>query len=97
MNGSFVGKAAGGKLLRMDMSWSDGVVRSLSIRGDFFAHPEDAFEDLERSLVGCRLDELGARFAAGARERGLSLLGLLPEDLDAAARAITATPLHERR
>lgn len=90
MKGSFVGKAKGGKLLRLSLEAEGGVVKAIGVRGDFFAHPEELFDELEAGLVGCRVDELGARFGSGAAALGLTIYGLLPEDLDAAAAAIAA-------
>lgn len=91
MKGSFVGKAKGGKLLRLSMEDAGGVVTAISVRGDFFAHPEERFDELEAGLVGCPVEELGARFASGAAALGLTIYGLLPEDLDAAVAAIRAS------
>ncbi len=90
MTGSYVGRAKGGKLMRLELSWEEGLVVALRLRGDFFAHPEDAFEAVEASLPGCALADLGAAFARGLAERGVTVFGLLPEDLDDAAKAITA-------
>jgi hypothetical protein len=91
MTGSYVGKAKGGKLIRLELSWTQDRIDALRLRGDFFAHPEDGFEAVEASLPGCLLTELGAAFARGIAERGVSVFGLLPEDLDDAARAIVAS------
>lgn len=91
MKGSFVGKAKGGKLLRLSIEAAGGVVTALSVRGDFFAHPEERFDELEAGLVGCPVEELGARFGSGAAALGLTIYGLLPEDLDAAVAAIRAS------
>jgi hypothetical protein len=91
MTGSYVGRAKGGKLIRLELSWAEGRILALRLRGDFFAHPEDAFEAVEASLPGCALADLGAAFARGVAERGVTVFGLLPEDLDDAARAIVAS------
>ncbi len=64
-------KVEGGKLLRVQMTVdaaTDGapVIHSLTITGDFFMHPEEAIEALERQLGDARLeeDELRARIQA---------------------------------
>ena len=59
-------KAVGGKLLRVRMSvvaGADGVpvIQSITITGDFFMHPEEAIENLERLLTGAPLDEAALR------------------------------------
>jgi lipoate---protein ligase len=49
-------KVPGGKLLRvrlaLDESHEPPVIHSVKLTGDFFMHPEDAIEELERRLVG---------------------------------------------
>ncbi|TFG80702.1 MAG: hypothetical protein E4H20_10815, partial [Spirochaetales bacterium] len=62
MKGAYVGKARGGKLLRMDLSWTDGIIEAISVRGDFFAHPEDGFEAAESAIVGNAPADAGSVF-----------------------------------
>lgn len=90
MTGEYVGKASGGKLLRLRLSVENGMVTAIAIRGDFFAHPEDAFDQAEAGLVGVPVAALGARFKAALEQLGVSLYGLVPEDLDTAASSILA-------
>jgi lipoate---protein ligase len=49
-------KAPGGKLLRvrlaLDESPDPPVIDAITLTGDFFMHPEEAIEELERRLVG---------------------------------------------
>jgi len=59
-------KATGGKLLRVRLkvvAAMDGtlVIQSVKITGDFFMHPEEAIEDLERLLTGVAFDEAALR------------------------------------
>ncbi|PKL08205.1 MAG: hypothetical protein CVV51_10115 [Spirochaetae bacterium HGW-Spirochaetae-7] len=91
MKGSYIGKPAGGKLLRLDLEWEDGLVASVAIRGDFFAHPEEGFEDAEAALVGTSVDDVGETFAAGLSSRGVTLFGLTAADIGAAAASIVAS------
>ncbi|MBN2874777.1 MAG: hypothetical protein JXM71_06745 [Spirochaetales bacterium] len=88
MKGSYVGKPSRGKLLRMDMEWEDGLVVQISIRGDFFAHPENAFDEAEAALAGARVAELGDVFERELSARGVTLFGLTPVDVGAAAATI---------
>lgn len=91
MNGSYIGKPTGGKLLRMSLEWEDGLVCSISIRGDFFAHPEDGFDEAEAALVGTPAEHLGRTFAEAIAARGVTLFGLSPEDVGVAAASILAS------
>lgn len=47
------------KLIRISLKYDENnnTIQSISITGDFFIHPEDAVERLERSLTGVKLDE----------------------------------------
>lgn len=90
MTGSYIGKPAGGKLLRLTLDWQDGLIVRASIRGDFFAHPEEGFDEAEAALVGTPVAEIGASFAAELAERGVRLFGLVPESVGLAAADILA-------
>lgn len=50
-------KVPNGKLLKIFLEDADGKIVSIKITGDFFMHPEENIEDLERALVGAQLDE----------------------------------------
>jgi len=91
MKGSYIGKPAGGKLLRLDLEWEAGVVAGTAIRGDFFAHPEEGFEAAEAALVGVSVADVGEAFAAELSRRGVTLFGLSAADVGAAAASIIAS------
>jgi hypothetical protein len=91
VKGSYVGKPAGAKLLRLDLEWDDGRVVHASIRGDFFAHPEDGFDAAEAALAGVQVADLGAVLARELDARGVTLFGLTPGDVGVAAAAIIAS------
>ncbi len=88
MTGEYVGKPAGGKLLRMSLRWEGGLVQALSIRGDFFAHPEEGFDAAEAVLVGTPVLELGKAFEREMATRGVKLYGLTPQDIGDAVASI---------
>jgi hypothetical protein len=91
MKGSYVGKPAGAKLLRLDLEWDGALVVRASIRGDFFAHPEDGFDEAEAALAGVPVAELGAALSRELVSRGVTLFGLSPGDVAAAAAVIVAS------
>ncbi|HPE36806.1 MAG TPA: hypothetical protein PK625_06625, partial [Spirochaetales bacterium] len=93
--GSYVGKGRGGKLLRVDLYWQDGRAERVSIRGDFFAHPEDGFDAAEDGLAGVPLTELGQVFGRQLEARGVTLFGLLPSDLDDAVESIVSSAIKQ--
>ncbi len=91
MTGSYIGKPSGGKLLRLSLEWELGTVRSISIRGDFFAHPEDGFDEAEAALAGAPVEHLGQTFAHELASRAVTLYGLSPEDVGIAVASILAS------
>jgi len=76
-------KVEGGKLIKVQLREKDGKVEMIKIMGDFFLHPEDLIEEIERSLIGETLDEdaLTASIEALIRERGATLLGASSRDI----------------
>jgi len=93
MKGSYIGKPPGGKLLRLDLEWQDGIVTGVSIRGDFFAHPEDGFDEAESALVGQPVEHLGASLERELASRGVTLFGLSTGSVaDAVAFIVSAKP-----
>ena len=77
-------KVPGGKLVRLKVDF-DKVINSVQITGDFFLHPEEAVEKLERCLIGCAAAEPEARFAqklnAAIAANSITLIGVSAEDL----------------
>lgn len=95
-----MGKPEGCKLLRLTIevapphSDTSGAAPPLSpawlvthiqIRGDFFAIPEEAFDDLEQRLAGAALVELGQRFDTLIQELGLECAGITGTGLQSLA------------
>jgi hypothetical protein len=79
-------KAVGG-LIRIALD-ADELIKDIRITGDFFIHPEEAIEDLEKTLMGVRTEEgellrVIKNFYA---EKGIEAPGIEPEDLVEAIR-----------
>lgn len=75
-------KAEGGKLIKVQMTKKGDKIDSIKITGDFFMHPEDLIDDLEKILLGCPLDEniIAETVKRFIRDRDVVLLGATPED-----------------
>ena len=75
MEGRFIHKVPGGKLLKVAVDYDSGRIVSVRINGDFFAHPEDGVERLEAALSGKRIDEIESvvRDFSGVVFYGISL------------------------
>lgn len=91
MTRRLVWKVPGGKLLRLSVRVEEGRVAEARVAGDFFAHPEDAFEAAEASLVGIEASELPAQARMAFSDPSLKLFGLSPEALGLAFEALLKT------
>jgi hypothetical protein len=81
MKFSAIGKPAGCKLIRLDAEVEKGVLVAISIRGDFFAIPEEGFERAEARLPGTRVTDLAVRFTQLMQEEGVEPYGISGEGL----------------
>lgn len=50
-------KVPNGKLLKIFLEDAGGKIVSIKITGDFFMHPEENIEKMEKVLAGAQLDE----------------------------------------
>jgi len=75
-------KIPAGKLLKLTADVENGVLKSVAVRGDFFAHPEEGFDRAEESLVDIPVGEFRSAFSAALAREGVELFGL---SADAAA------------
>jgi lipoate-protein ligase A len=78
-------KVIGGKLLRVRISLENReacqYISSISITGDFFMHPEQAIEGLERALTGIAYQQNEVEIAVTAFfETGVEIIGADPAD-----------------
>ena len=93
-----MGRPVGCKLIRLSADIKDGVIRSLSIRGDFFASPETGFENAERRMSGVALSQAGSAFNSFLKEEGVETFGISGEgvaELLYTAMKKTATKKYE--
>lgn len=51
MQGKAVKKVPGGKLVRVTLEYED-TIKDIKITGDFFLHPEDVIEKIEKAFLG---------------------------------------------
>jgi hypothetical protein len=71
-----LGKPAGCKLIRVTAEVEDDRIRSISIRGDFFASPGEGFDRAEQRLSGTPVNELGPWFDQYLAEEGVAAQGI---------------------
>jgi len=75
-------KVPGGKLLCVEVELSAGRIGKIRITGDFFLHPEESIEAIERGLIGSRPDEVAAKVSAILSRERAQLIGAAPEDIE---------------
>jgi lipoate---protein ligase len=86
-------KVAGGKLLRIEVEAESGIVVRALVRGDFFAHPEEAFEAAEGRLRGVPVDRVGEAALSLFSRPPLRLFGASPDDIaQALVQALRESP-----
>lgn len=71
-----IGKPEGCKLIRIHADIDGSLITRISIHGDFFAVPEEAFERLEAKLAPCTLDALEQRFNMLVQQEAVELIGI---------------------
>ncbi|TAL48203.1 hypothetical protein EPN87_01155 [archaeon] len=79
-------KVPGGKLLRIKVDYS-GTINSVKITGDFFLHPEEAINDIEKSLVGAKADDVLGIVTRVVQEKGIELIGVTPDSIASVIRS----------
>jgi len=72
-------KAPGG-LIRAVAEIREGVIADISLSGDFFFFPAERLADLERALVGVRVEEVENVVARFYAEHGVESPGVVPAD-----------------
>ena len=75
-------KVEGGKMIRVSLKERDDKIQKIKITGDFFLHPEELIEELEKALVGKSFDaqDLNETIKSLTKSRNTTLLGASPED-----------------
>jgi lipoate-protein ligase A len=75
-------KVQGGKLIKVQLSIQANKISYIKITGDFFMHPEEVIEELEKALIGEEFDKQNlTRYIATFMEKNnVVLLGALPQD-----------------
>ncbi|MCD6593167.1 biotin--protein ligase [Candidatus Bathyarchaeota archaeon] len=82
--GKAIYKVKGGKMIKIQLTLENKkIIKDLRITGDFFLHPEETIEDIEKALRGCSLskEELVRIIKETLTSKRAVLLGASPEDL----------------
>ncbi len=80
-------KVEGGKLLRMELELAGERIKSLKISGDFFIHPEDSLQIIEKALYATSPDADMVKVADNLKElaasQGIQMIGITPGAISA--------------
>ena len=69
-------KVPGGKLIRVEIEFDGDYTKKVHVRGDFFAHPENVFEEAESKLEQVRLSDLPEIARSSFSRPDLALFGV---------------------
>lgn len=85
-------KAAKGLIrINVETDTKEKIIK-IQIAGDFFMYPEDKLWDLEKALIGSKMnkDEILSKIKAFYEETNVLTPGVIPEDFtEAIVRAVT--------
>jgi lipoate-protein ligase A len=73
-------KVQDGKLVEAKVKIVEGKIRDIQITGDFYMHPEEEIEELEKSLLGTPLENINDKIHRFFKEKNITLVGVKPED-----------------
>ncbi len=77
-------KVKEGKNIKVEVEHA-GVIKRLMITGDFFLHPEEVLDEIEKSLQGLKKDisrdELAFKIQIIVKEHDAQMIGISPESL----------------
>ncbi len=80
----FTQKVKEGKIVKVEVEFED-IITKLKITGDFFLHPEDVLEGIEKSMVGLKkdvkFDTLVHKIHLIVKARDAQMIGISPESV----------------
>ena len=82
-------KAAGGKLVRLELEHDGSRILRAKITGDFFLHPEDALGEMEKSIVGMQINAGEPAFSSALAKSKVVFYGVL----QSCAQVFNGSPL----
>jgi lipoate-protein ligase A len=77
-------KVKEGKVVKVEVEY-DEVIRKLKITGDFFLHPEEILEKLEKSMLGLKkdvgVDLISLKIQSIVKAHDAQMIGISPESM----------------
>ncbi len=74
-------KVKEGKVVKVEVN-CDEVIKDIKITGDFFLHPEDSLEDIEKSIIGLErnadLETITSNIQRTTKGKDTQMIGISP-------------------
>ncbi len=74
-------KIAGGKMLTVEWEVEGDKITFFKLSGDFFAYPEWCIEEIERSVIGTSINNLGMTMEDKMKRNSFEIIGFTPQDV----------------
>ena len=87
MKGESVYKVPNGKLVKISLESDEGIIRAISITGDFFIHPEEGIDIIEKGIRGKKISgDLENEIMKSIENKGIVMVGINAEAIAHAIR-----------
>ncbi len=77
-------KVKEGKVVKVEVD-CDEVIKDIKITGDFFIHPEDILDEIEKSIIGLEIsssiETITSNIKSRIADRDIQMIGISPESI----------------
>lgn len=77
-------KVKEGKVVKVEIEY-DEIIRNIRITGDFFLHPEDILDEIEKSIIGLDKTADKEKIVSGIQRaiagKDVQMIGISPESI----------------
>ena len=78
-------KVKEGKIVKVEVELDFDVIKKLRITGDFFLHPEEVLDDIEKSMVDLKkdvsFDTIALKIRNIVKDYNTQMIGISPESI----------------
>jgi len=77
-------KVREGKVVKVEIECNE-LIRNVKITGDFFIHPEDILDEIEKSIIGLErsasIETITSNIKSRIADRDVQMIGISPESI----------------
>ncbi|MDP2841736.1 MAG: lipoate protein ligase C-terminal domain-containing protein [Candidatus Methanoperedens sp.] len=77
-------KVKEGKVVKVEVD-CDEVIKDIKITGDFFIHPEEILDEIEKSIIGLErsasIETITSNIKSRIEDRDVQMIGISPESI----------------